>query len=481
MLRYASERYRTGWASWGMTGTLSIVVLAVCGLWGCGGGGGSDNGGVGGMLTDEERAEAMDAVDAKWATLPGTDLEADAKALAEFMEGMPEFEASGVSANDGTAWGRFRDGRCLLLLNPPEGSDGDANAWSATQGLRPRDEWRRATPGRVTSAAASDLPTNGNCAFFNWFPATHVGLLHLVEAALYAGYWPQLPISAASEFFDVRATLSAIRALQGQTLGLFYWLGHGGETESLGGIRSYSLLTSDQVPPTETDPAVLVDLAAGRLNYGMVRGGWHYYAINERFVGNYIALGGNSLAFVNACSSWQMSSAFSSSGAANYVGWTKPAQTDTILKAEQYLLRRLLGNTDNITEPARFLSTAWSEAEASGVTWSYATKGLSYLRNQRLAGNLKLLRPGITSAVVTTNDDEEGRITLTLEGSFGEEEGDVWFPNITNISRWNATEIVCELSAAPDATSELSVTVYVGPYVSGAFSNVEFREEPIGP
>src|SRR5262245_26772560 len=62
------------------------------------------------MLTPQQRTASMDAVDTKLASLPGTDIAADNKALAQFIASRPEFSASGTTNGDLTVWGKWSDG-----------------------------------------------------------------------------------------------------------------------------------------------------------------------------------------------------------------------------------------------------------------------------------------------------------------------------------------------------------------------------------
>ena len=89
----------------------AVIMLAFV-FAGCGGGG---SGGASPAVSKSVRSATFSAVKAQFATLPHTDPIADGKAMAAFLASRKEFEASGTSP-DGSAWGRFTDGRLFLVL-----------------------------------------------------------------------------------------------------------------------------------------------------------------------------------------------------------------------------------------------------------------------------------------------------------------------------------------------------------------------------
>src|SRR5688500_6570054 len=114
-------------------------ALAAAGLYGCGGGGSNGGGGGGGggsSISDTQRAAVIQSVKGQFAQIvaAGGDVDSQNSAIAAVMAGMPEFEESGSDDEFDSAWGRFKDGRLLIIGNIPfpEGSRSPSRASRAS-------------------------------------------------------------------------------------------------------------------------------------------------------------------------------------------------------------------------------------------------------------------------------------------------------------------------------------------------------------
>src|SRR5947208_2964186 len=93
-----------------------LLLLAIA--TGCGGGSGSGGGSGGGAITDASRDAAIKGIESKFAELLGRHMPRDQvnQAMADYISTQPLFEEAGVS-RDECAWGRFKDGRILVVVN----------------------------------------------------------------------------------------------------------------------------------------------------------------------------------------------------------------------------------------------------------------------------------------------------------------------------------------------------------------------------
>ena len=338
-----------------LIGLLALVLLSVS--MGCGGGSGTGGGNTNTRLLDPAlRQQVMTAVSTRLATLP-TSADGARHNPDDIVTALKA--TSGISGivkqTDGNVTGQFADGTSFTIINNVP-ADGDPNA--------PPDPIYT-NEDRADSSVRS-IPANGNVAMLDAFgdafarPGTG-------DAAMFQanGY------TVASN----RATVAALRALSGKTMGVLFLSGHGGDTQRLpnaaGVSAGFGIWTATLYVPTAAEWAKYSgDVADGSLafmlaphNYvrnpagivqrnatGMplVGQAWHY-AIRPPFITKYKwTFASDSLVMLNACSGGTSSaSAFRNAlfavKASVVAAWTDTELVAKGYQAASYLFDRMLG------------------------------------------------------------------------------------------------------------------------------------------
>lgn len=326
--------------------SVMLIAISVCvGLSGCGSGGtGGPNGGGagGGTIRFTSRKAALDAIAAKFQSLPGTDLAADNSALLTFVQGRSEFEASGPTSLGGV-WARFKDGRLLIISN----------------NRRPDAPTRAAAFGPTSPASRSlGIPTAGSKVQLlvddtNFSAATVVSLSSQFAAAGYSGA-------------NNSATVDNLRALT--NIGVLYIDAHCGTVILRDSTEEYGLMTSTLLADT-VDNSLASDLNSGAVGYMMAPGELdiggqtgevkykitNTYFITRKFVQDHMTFADNSIVFINACGSngpkgvkWAQS--FLDKNAGSYLGWTKDIDNKDAQETARYFFDRVLGETGKSTD-----------------------------------------------------------------------------------------------------------------------------------
>lgn len=448
---------------WRAFGALIILLI---GLTGCGGGSGPTF--VNKPVTDAARSAALDAIDAQSASLAGQSEDARLQALAAFMKTQSEFEDAGV-ASDGSAWGRFTDGRLAIIVRNRENS-GTARSAALSKSARGR--------------AASGLPASNKVRFYDTMgPAYHHPAQGIQDQLSVRGYNPaQLIVSTG--------TVAELKLVQGD--GIFYIDAHGGIGHERGAAdgnvndnRKIFCIWTATKRTLDSDQQSLSDLQSNRLVYmkGLVdrQNGnrieeWHY-GITPAFVGAYMHFGANSLVYIDACSSDNpgFKAACINAGAGLYVGWSTATDDAYSTPTVQFFFDRMLG-TDAVApiDPSNpppmdwaGVKTAMSSTLIPGTqvhyghspsvdSTKYPDADLTFTAGQ---GDLGVIVPSITSVGVPDFNTKN----VTLFGLFGNKQGTA-FENATDTSpgnpltvvSWSPTQVVVKIT---DTTQTVRLSV----------------------
>ncbi len=266
------------------------------------------------------------------ASQPGTDRDADRRAMLQWIRTRKEYEASGESP-EGNLWARFTDGRMVVAPFFLPG----------TRGGRPAAGQAPAAPAQAP-APRYLLPASRQARLMTAdFAGTHTALRspvpHLKEYLAAAGYLP----------LEEQATVTALKAVRGD--GIFYIDTHGTQAKNRQEEWVFCMITSAAAAADEED------LEAGRLTYlasGASLDGRSCYGVTALFVRRYMSFGQNAFAFINACSSdagEAFRKAFFEKGAAFYAGWSGVVADGNANIAAKFAFDRLLGANRYTLEP----------------------------------------------------------------------------------------------------------------------------------
>ncbi len=454
---------------------------------GCGGGGGGNSGtGGGGGIVLSQRLAVMQAINLKYQTLNGTDLNANNQTLLTFVRTRSEFSESGISVTGGV-WARFKDGRMLIVSNNREPS-------AASKAQMP-----------TRSRLASELPAVGsNTALFVNSDAFDTSYINAIGSALQtSGY--------AGKLGDL--TLDNLRLVQ--NCGILYIDCHAGDI--LAGDHKtvmYGLQTQSTVADTIdsdlasdfVDDSVGYMLAPGPLSLSNHLLGAKFvltnnYFITANFVRKHMSFSANSMVFINSCGSdspvaQDFRQSFFDKQASLYAGWTKRVETHDAAQTAGYLFDRLLGEQnaattfhpedppqrpfdilavadwmDNTPRPGALnlatLLTSWVVYNPLFPPDSSFFAKLQFTANPKDAqsGNGGLLAPSISGLNVFQGPGPHQQ--LAIQGKFGSKPGTVTVGgHDTTIVSWTGNAsfpgaIICTLPdhGSPGDAGDVQVTV----------------------
>jgi hypothetical protein len=304
-------------------------------------------------LAIEERIEALEAIQARLEELAGEHIAEKNQILAEFIRQRPEFDDAGVST-DYSVWGRFRDGRLLIVANNRSPYFlTDDNSGLHQPGTISHLPTIPATliekiensgiPGAVEPAGNSNYVTNLLPVSNKAYSFNSLGTCYRPAADGVAGWLEE-------KGYEVTRGNATVDNLKGvQKAGLFYLDAHGGRVG-----HSFAFSTKTKVTP-EQEALYEEDVEVGRLVYMVVshdlkdEGGActseRFYGITAQFVSHYMTFKEHGLAFLNACSSDndEMKAAFKTSGVSLYMGWTDLVPDLAAQKVGLYFFDRMLG------------------------------------------------------------------------------------------------------------------------------------------
>jgi len=444
-------------------------------------------------VSKEERTAALADAAQFRLSLPGVDLEADKVALADHIGSLAGIEAAGV-ADDGSVWGRFRDGRLLIFMYDPEPDTAPAGGSSmlaspdftylaeyspqASSGGANQDSrvvaqvMDTGTIGQPTGPAVG-LPESRN-AYVEWSFSANKRPTGL--EAVRVARWLR------GKGYEVRPSEPTVEGLrQIVDAGVFVLNTHGGKGESakIGpdghALWIYSLMTTSPYTMAHDDDYG-EDLDTGRLVYaalGTLDDPDWYYAITGDFVRHYMSFSSSSFAFISACGSYNddMRSAFirPTGGAAAYGGWTLPVRSTCAAKAEGALFNLLLGVNEEVSAKPPIhpfdVSSAVEYLAEKRLDQCPDPRGTAWLKvDVSSSANVRfgLLAPSIRNLKV----DEEEKV-LILKGIFGPDPGSenrsvtIGGVAVDKVKTWEWNEIHVTLPAAdkPGGSGDVVVTI----------------------
>ncbi|MBM4397984.1 MAG: hypothetical protein FJ087_20145 [Deltaproteobacteria bacterium] len=501
-------------------GALGIGALAIGACGGSGGAQGSGpgvtdpgavrlaGGGTSGTpVSDAERQVGFESIAAKVIAVEGLDDAAQNEALARHMAASPLFEEAGFGL-DG-AWGRFTDGRILILDNEdvsgsrpvdPE----DLAAWEAAQGALSRDDTGSAGASGTAGASGGSGGARGQAAGARKSPVKYgrtglpwsnrICLYQSVDTAVWQrnvrDYVESIGPDGNRRFaYDIEggadnATVENLKAIPADCA-VIGFAAHGGTGAwNRRGDRVYAMYTSTPIGLT-AEVAYADLLQAGDLVYyhplksnapgtsltELILQYFHY-AVTASFAEKFWAKGGGSggprfskLPFVyfNTCRGMNavakpLRDQVFAAGASVVAGWTLRSLGEDGNRTASYVFDRLLGANlypDSPTPPQR--PFGWDQLDGEmrklrlGSSWDDKYGGISKLEWETGIGDFGLLAPSIRYLMVDDVKDE-----LQVHGDFDMQEIDVL-----------VNDAPCPI-VAPRRTGELHCTLpRFGPGSSG--------------
>jgi len=425
-------------------------------LVGCGGGHSSSGGtNGGGTLTEQTRTAALDAIAAKYDTLPQTSIVDDANALLAFLRTRNEFSKSGI-ARDNSVWARFTDGRPLVIML----NDVPLKP-SAVQAIRSRSP----LPTRSASGDALEIPASNKVYLVNTREPNDPAVTKVFDN-LENNYLP----TSSYQPIVIEGTIEHLKVIN--NAGVLYNIGHAGlgykglprddpgtpeyafgtlTPRTPGSDTTYSTeLTNGEVgyliEPTIVDRVTGMPLSRYKLASG--------YFITDLFVTKYWTFSANSLFISDNCDGGSAEAqpfiqACFNKGLAAYIGWDNAVANSDANESALFLFDRILGYNDlsaarqpehpqqrpfdyfNILDQMatlpRVSGSTFGTILGTTLTTSFSIDSVGYgfihgvkanlkdFQNQAEGkGNFGLLNPTISNAVMIENLDQ-----IVLQGTFG--------------------------------------------------------------
>ena len=404
---------------------------------------------IGKPISDSLRTAVIGLVQQKFASLAWLNLPADNQQMAQFLKSLPAFEDAGVLG--GNAWGRFVDGRLLLVVhNRPVGD--------SLLGFE-KSPIRRIVQDQ-------DLPSSRQARVLNAMGSHFVNPTGALNALLSGnGY----------QIVGGTGSVDSLKSVQGD--GVFYISAHGGEGLLSDSSHDFGVWTSTRADSigekkyrTELDSKELCYLTedVDDTLYGANPTVETHYAITRRFVIAYMAFGKNCLIYIDACRSANQGFrdaclAASEGETGVYVGWTDYVGDQEAYRAARFVFDRLLGANASFTNnsppkeipPQRPFDykQVWADMDNRGFD-RYQDRNnmgnLAYLTYYTKNSTFSLLAPSI---MLVSVDEVNGQ--LHVVGTFGTDPGE----SDRNVSvdgvhlnvvegMWTPTEIVCVIPAS---------------------------------
>ncbi|HQK93113.1 MAG TPA: hypothetical protein PLD23_06390 [Armatimonadota bacterium] len=410
-----------------------------------------------GDLTFQQRSDAIDAVEAHAASLPGGDHAATLASVAAYMRSHPEFAESGVSEEYGCTWARFVDGRILVFRDDPPPTAGESIVGD------------RGCTGTLRTGQ----------------PVGKARVLQCLSGYVDATPWLRDWLRSAG--YDVSAdlenpTVERLRSVQGQD-GVFFISTHGG-----GGVAErgqgplFCLMTTTPVTD-ENDRRYESDLKDHSLMIldclGTPTTRVRRYAITAKFVRDHMRFGPNSLVYVDACYSndREFREACFDAGASLYAGWTGAVLDWVSARAALFMFDRMLGanaTTASEVPPQRPFDYARAYSDLVTRGWHRNPTGIMPSAAEASCGRDLIVNPTVPTLVFTPgptgdcgalapsiefakvdelpDDAPPGTSHLTVFGQFGDDPGEgqrsVTLDGTSlRVLSWTPCEVTCEIPA----------------------------------
>ena len=437
----------------------------------------------------------LDAISVFCNSLPGIDAVSDSRATLAFLQGRPEFVASGMEPDGSSVWARFANGESIIVCNDRPLTDNStspaAKPMAHIEATQPR---RRHQPyGRELSAGGvpSDVPQSSTVRLLNALTAS--GWID-PAMGLDIGTWlteQNYSLAGGS------ASVDDLKLVGGE--GVFYFSTHGGFVGK--GIpddpRLFALWTTtdaDILNDEELAPDFLLDRVVymhATDSYDPKTGkpikDWHQ-GITAAFVTRYWQnFSPGSLVYIDACKSDTdpaFKQAVLAKNASVYVGWTYSVDDTFAGNSARLVFDRLLGINRFALEsgfPQR--SFDYTQVETDLPLDNLGVKSpvefLDFSANSTGALQFGLLAPSITNMIPQESDR-----TLTIVGKFGQDPGPdghitIGDTRVTLTQLWDPSQLVVDISdpsLAGDVTVEVrghksnvaTLTKWVGDFVYDA-------------
>lgn len=431
---------------------IGLLIISACG----GGGAGLSGSGGGGTVTDAQRASAIQAVNQKFEQVHagGGTVASQNQALATYMGTLPEFEAVGVNSDDDCTWGRFKDGRILVVGN---------NRFPDRRPVPPFP-WG-------PSPKATFVSKSKNARLMHAFGANFNQLQQpIADMTRYLQKDGLFTIVGTPEG---KARLTDLRAVTGDAF--WYINAHGGKGTTKAGEELFVVASSTPYDiATENQADVKFDWDNNRLCYytgltgdtvGGVETSATTYAINRNFVAEYMSFSPNAIVFLNVCFTGnnhlqvgRFRDAILNKGAGVVMGWTQLCKSSSAFDASRYFVDRLAASNDFQKENPDQRAFAVNEIMAD-----MANKGKDMDGPSQLVATYKLgvsnvsFRPTIR---LMYRDEENDYLVLT--GEFGSEAGEVRVNGVpgTLVGAWDNANLNVRIPATGNG-SEGPVVVEV--------------------
>lgn len=437
------------------------LLLALIAIIACGGGGSSVGTtgltGGGAEIPVAQRTAAIDKVENKVEELYSSSMTNAERnnQVAAYMRTLPEFAAAGVSPDE-SVWGRFTDGRFLVVVTnrlPDRFAPGAPAVYNRKESKAPDKV--------VTSTKARLFHSFGTGFGQQQHPIQKMG-----EWLVDAGY-----TLAPSQEGDAR--LATLRNVTGD--GFFYFNTHGGSFEFSSQEKVYcvgsSTLRNDD---NEALPEIKNDLDAKRVVYMTAANGEirtilgietpkfdTRYAITSKFVDAYWSFGANAVVFMNSCWSGHDTVANGAQafyfachkkGAGVYLGWTNKVATPTSEIAPQYFVDRLTAanqyDKESPDQRPFFVSEIVTDMKSAGIVPGPGIADL-VVRRKSAATNIGL-RPTIEYLFMMEQNDSE----LHISGKFGDQEGTVTIDGVAAVVEdWTNELIIATIPKSGQGSS----------------------------
>ena len=495
-----------------------VCFVLLVGLHACSGGGGSggidvpadgENGATdtiipgagktGAPISDVQRIAALNHVSSEVSAVQGMDDSVQNETLARYLASQPEFEEAGFGP--GGAWGRFTDGRLLVLDNEDTSQPSPATPASslAKQAPSASDSGGKLQSIKYTSAipAWTEIPASTPLCLYS-STAGNMHLFNLKEFINSKYSDGESVFSYTANDPNDNLTVEAMKAIPSDCA-LIAIAAHGSDMAyTRSGEKVYAVYTSTRVNPLLE--ALYNDLLnSGQLAYyhpvkpvGMLEpldpAAWLHYAFTAGFVQNYWVTGGPRFAdskpfvHVNTCRGYNAVSrplidAIFASGASLYAGWAGIRSFDEDApKTASYIFDRLLGvNMWASTKNKPHRPFSWGlladEMKALGLgstpdsTYGTIAQPNSELKFEPAPSNkFRMLAPSIKYMEIDEKHGSSDSPVLTIYGTFGNDRGqgkvvldNEFGKSELEIITWGEDKITCKLS--PDDAGDVVVSV----------------------
>lgn len=395
-----------------------LVACVLTILWSCGDSGSDGAGGSGGSPADTARISTLHAVEDFLASLQGPrDAAAQAK-IVDYLKSRPEFEAA-EALDDGALYGRFTDGRILIVPAPRTTSPTPLDAPDSSPAAVTNPDTMNPGPGTL----ARDVPKVGVVKLFDslgtGFKDSMAGL-----ATQYTAFGYELASGAVQQ-----GTLDEWKALGNE--GYFSVDAHGGSGKGRDGSERIAIWTGT-VASAEVDAANKAQLDENSVLYMTAENNGKmetHYAVSDLFIKKYVKFADRTVVFINACHSGNvdLGKAFTSSNANLYLGWSRAVEDTDASYFAYYLADRMLGRfkmppaTTGVKVPMTWNQFYQDIATAVNPKTQdrYAhSKSGAELKVYAGPGTVFTLPPSILSGRMNTDTKE-----IILNGNFGSVRG----------------------------------------------------------